>query len=604
MKSDALWDEIGIHRPIAGFWFRLFYEILIIILPIFMTSFFLKVLYPYPTSIGYRATFTSLFVLIFTIFDIGTANTINRYIADENIKNPARMIKYVQYFIWYQAVTGLVQITIISVWAIYFVPETELAYGIWIILTVILKQYPGFPGVFIAMLNSLQQFNKKATVEFFQSEAIQRITEIVFVLLGKWWGASNPAIGELMGIAIGSVFGLYLDDLIVAFIAGYYLSKSMGDYGITFKRMFMVEFDWELVKDCLFFGIRTGFPSIISASVKVFSLTLLLTYVPQYTTFWVLADMAYMIVAAVERLTKQDFSPIFVEAYQNKKNKLCEYYNAHAIRFFMINTGFTTAIMLTAFTILPDVFAGFQLDRYFLAIPFLIPSLIARASKNFIFYPDGIMIAAHKPNEYMAFKLFEEGIKFLTWYLTIMVFHVQDLGFSGIIYVLVLTEYPPLLLKSVLMYLYIHKKVFRLRIMIWQTLVVPIVSTLILYGIFSFLNIIILRPLMEWNLIIALVIAMIVIIVLSLAFFFPLTVYLGGWDDNSIRDFRKVEKMAGPSTFIVRPMAKLIFKTVKISPLHNRFALDSTEAEKEIREILQIREESRKKMIESGGQLD
>lgn len=563
-----------------------------------MTSFFLKVLYPFPTSIGYRATFTSLFVLIFTIFDIGTANTINRYIADENIKNPLKMVKYVQYFIWYQAITGLIQITVISIWALYFVPETELAYGIWIILTVILKQYPGFPGVFTAMLNSLQQFNKKATVEFFQSEAIQRITEIVFVLLGKWYGSTHPEIGELLGIAIGSVFGLYLDDLIVAIFAGYYLSKSMKDYGITFKRMFMVEFDWELVKECVFFGIKTGFPSIISASVKVFSLTLLLTYVPQYTTYWVLADMAYMLVAAVERLTHQDFSPNFVEAYQNGKKKLCEYYHAHAMRFFMINTGFTTAIMLTAFTILPDVFVGFELDLYMLTIPFLIPSLIARASKNFINYPDGIIIAAHKPNEYMIFKLFEEGMKFLTWYLTILVFQVQKNGLVGIIYVLVLTEYPSLVLKSVLMYLFIHKKLFPLRIMWWQTLVVPIASTLILFGMFSVLNELVLRSLMKWNLIIALVIAILVIMILSLTFYFPLTVLLGGWDENSIRDFQKVEKMAGPSRFIVTPMARLIFKTVQISKLHNRFRFSAKEAEKEIQEILETRTISRKKALE------
>jgi hypothetical protein len=595
-NKEDLWDEIGVHRPIAGFWYRLFLEVLIIILPIFMVSFFLKILYPYPTSIGYRATFTSIFVLVFTVFDIGTSNTISRFIADENIKNPAKMVQYIQYFIWYQAFTGLIQITAISIWAIYFVPNTEMAYGIWIMLIVITKQWPGFPGVFIGVLNSLQQFNKKANLEFLQSEAIQRVTEIVFVLIGKYYGRANPEVGELMGIAIGSVFGLYLDDIIVSFFAAYYLSNSTKQYGITFKRFFMVEFDWKLAKECIIFGIKTGFPSIIYAGTKVFSLMLLLAYMPQYTTFFVLADMAFMLVASVERLSRQDFSPIFIEAYQNGKKKLCEYYNAHALRFYMINTGFTTAIMFTVFAVLEDVFLGLELYQYLLTIPFLIPSLLARGSRNFLNYPDGIFIAAHLPNLYLFFKMFEEGLKFLSWYLTIMVFQIHTLGIMGVVYVLVLTEFPATVIKAILMYIYIHKKIFKLQIMAWQTFGAPTLATLILFGIFQVLNIFILSPLMKWNLYVSIGLAIVVVMILALVFYFPLTVLLGGWDENSIRDFQKVEKMSGPSRFLVAPMAKLIIRTSTWAPLHNKFKLDSSMALKEIEEILAIRTENRLKM--------
>lgn len=86
--------------------------------------------------------------------------------------------------------------------------------------------------------------------------------------------------------------------------------------------------------------------------------------------------------------------------------------------------------------------------------------------------------------------------------------------------------------------------------------------------------------------------------ILSLGFYFPLTVYLGGWDKNSIRDFEKVYQMAGPSKFLVYPMARAIFKSAKSARLHNRFLFDSTEAEREIAEILAVRTKSRQKMQE------
>jgi len=62
----------------------------------------------------------------------------------------------------------LVQITLISSWCLYVVPNTQLAYGIWIMLLVITKQWPGFPGVFKGVLNSLQQYNRKAMIDFIQ----------------------------------------------------------------------------------------------------------------------------------------------------------------------------------------------------------------------------------------------------------------------------------------------------------------------------------------------------------------------------------------------------------------------------------------------------
>ena len=116
--KKKLWDQIGFHRPIAGFWHNFMLQILIIILPTFWAGFLLSYLYPFPEMRGLKIQFTGIFILVFTIFDLGTSATISRFIADENIKNPGEMVKYVQYFIWYQAITGLLQMSVIAFWAI------------------------------------------------------------------------------------------------------------------------------------------------------------------------------------------------------------------------------------------------------------------------------------------------------------------------------------------------------------------------------------------------------------------------------------------------------------------------------------------------------
>ncbi|MBN2150123.1 MAG: hypothetical protein JW839_01630 [Candidatus Lokiarchaeota archaeon] len=592
-REEDLWDKIGFHRPLGGFWFRLILELGIILIPILFVSFWLTILYPYPESLGYSTAFSGLFVLVFTAFDIGTANTLNRFVADSAIKNPAKMVQYIQYFIWYQAITGLVQITILSLWTVFFMPNTPQAYGIWIILLVVSKQYPGYLNVFKTALGSLQQFNKKSAVDFLQSEAFQRLTEIAFVLLGRWLGGLNPAVGELMGIAIGSVLGLYLDDVVAMVVSGYLLARHLKPWGIEFRDLFRCEFDRHLVKECLWFGLRTGIPGLLVANTQIIGLTLFLAFLPQYTTFVVLHGMATQLVAVTQRLVDQDFSPLFTEAYQNGKKKLCQYYHAHAMRFFAINTGFAMAIMLIVMTVLGDVFAALNLERYMLTLPFLVPAALARVSKTYFNYPEGIMIAAHKPTQWMILKVIEEGLRILFLWLTVVVFRVQDLGIYGIVYVLSLVDYPAYLVKAIIAYTFIDRHVFKMRLMTWQTFVAPSLSCGILFGVFTALKLLVLDPLMKWNFIVAIAIGIAGIAVLVFTFYFPLTVLLGGWDDNSISDFKRVVKMTGPSKILVNPIAKMIFKTVPIARLHNRFKYDESEAFAELKELVALRDENR-----------
>ena len=63
------------------------------------------------------------------------------------------------------------------------------------------KQWPGFPGVFKSIMAALQMYNKKNVIDFLQGEGIQVFTQILFALLGRWYGQNHPEIGEILGVS-------------------------------------------------------------------------------------------------------------------------------------------------------------------------------------------------------------------------------------------------------------------------------------------------------------------------------------------------------------------------------------------------------------------
>ncbi len=209
-------------------------------------------------------------------------------------------------------------------------------------------------------------------------------------------------------------------------------------------------------------------------------------------------------------------------------------------------------------------------------------------------YPGNIMAAAHRPTQLMIINIALNFLRMAAWYLTIVVFRVQDLGTGGIIYVIRLTEFPVNVLGLAVALIYINKTIFKLKFMHWQSFAVPAISTTILYFTFRLLKKLILDPLLAWNFYVMMAVALVLMILLVMGLYFPLTALLGGWDDNSIRDMRKAVKMSGLSRLLVVPMTKLVFWIAPKSKLHNRYKIDETDALREIEELIETRNKNRK----------
>ena len=71
--------------------------------------------------------------------------------------------------------------------------------------------------------------------------------------------------------------------------------------------------------------------------------------------------------------------------------------------------------------------------------------------------------------------------------------------------------------------------------------------------------------------------------------YFPVTVLLGGFDDSAEEIILKARRMSGVGKIIVIPMYKMIKVAARHTRLHNRFGLDDSEAIKEARELMIIK---------------
>jgi hypothetical protein len=362
ISTEDIWANIGFHRPIGGFFYSLPLSLLSIIIGIGLLGFFYGYLYPYPESIGYRSAATGIFSLLFQLLDLGTADIMNRFIGEYSVKEPKKMLLYIQYFIWYQMFTGLAQVTGIAIYALYFVPRTELAFAVWIMLIHSTIQYPGMLNIFKSTLSTLQRLDKSAILEFIHGEFFQRITEIGFVIAGRYYGITHPEVGEILGIAIGSIIGLYVDDFFAMMLSAKFFNDMMKDFGFTFRDCFKHDFNWGIVKECVVWGVKSGLPPMAWTFQSYLALILWIQYVPQYTTFAALFGLAGTFTGLMG--FSLNLGGSISESFLNGKKNLATFYVSQSWKY----TGFIQFSMISIIAaiigVADVVFVGLGIESY------------------------------------------------------------------------------------------------------------------------------------------------------------------------------------------------------------------------------------------------
>jgi hypothetical protein len=398
----------------------------------------------------------------------------------------------------------------------------------------------------------------------------------------------HPEIGMIMGIAYGSMIGLYVDDFIAMVISAYFFKGMLQKYDIKVSDCFRHDFDSKLVFETLWYGIRIGLPGLFWPLVGLFSLWLWILYVPQYTTFATLASFA----GNFSQLTSQNLSlgGAISEAYMNGKKKLTQYYIAQAWRFSGFMQGFTISAVLIILPLIESILLEFGLEFYVLSISFIIPQMVRHFQQPYNNISEDVITQTNHANISMSMHFLEDILAFLSWALVIPVLQIpQKYGFNAIIWIIPCCELLAINIKVTINYVLINKKILPLKGVLpyWQTWVAPALAGICMFILGRIVIGILYFPIAQrWGLIPSLAIMGVFgIIICPMVIFGPLTVMFGGWDDESLRIFGQVTKMSGPSKFLVTPIYWGLLLASKISPLHNRFMVPSKEALKEAMEL-------------------
>lgn len=594
VQAGGKWEDIGFHRPLGNFFYGIFISIFTGIIGLVFLNLMVSILYPYPEIQGYNSIAGSLFSLVFMVFDTGTAFGIERFIAEWRVKNPKRMLNYIQFYIWYQMMTGVIQILVISILVLNFMRFQNLAYLSWILLIILQKQWPGMLGIFRSVLGGLQLYNKTQILGLISGQLFQNLTNIIFILLGRWIGIMNPGVGELMGAAIGSAIGVYVDDFFAMWLATYYFKKAMKPFGFSARDCFRIEFDREIIKQCLWFGFQVSVVPMVSISASTAVLFMMIDSIPSLATYKALLGIVNGLIGFIDA---GNFSlvPSIAESYMNGKKTLARYYINNSLRWNGFLMMMFTSILIAAMPMILTVILELPgLQYYQTALVFFLPALIHKFFLPFIAYPDSILVGVLKINFYTFSRVFEEIIYLFDNYIYFYVIKIQNFGIPGIVWALAMERFVCRLIKMVIMWIYIHKKVFQVKLNWYQMIICPLICSLPIF-LFGFLwKGLAFDPMLEqlsfmgeWGLYITVIVsALLALLIVPIVIFLPLTGFLGGWDDFGLVTLKKAVKLSGPS----KPFANLLYRSVlfgaKHSPLHNRFKIEWDKPMQEIKELM------------------
>jgi len=607
IKAGGQWEDIGFHRPLGNYFYGIFISIFTMIIGIVLLDLFTSLLYPFPEIQGYNSISGGIYAIIFTVFDTGTGFGIERFIAEWRVKDPRRMIFYIQFYIWYQMMTGIVQVTWVSIMVLQTVRYGNLAHLTWLLLIICQKQWPGQLGIFHSVLNGLQLYNKGQILGFISGTLFQNITNIAFILLGRWVGATNPAVGELFGMTIGASIGAYVDDFFAFAVAARFFDKAMKTFGFTWRDCFKIEFDRQIVKQCLWFGFQVSVVPMVSTATSTWVLFMMIDSIPSLATYKALLGWIGGIIGVIDA---GNFAlvPSIAESYMNGKTELTRFYIANSLRWNGFLMVMFASVLLAAMGMVIEVILGLPgLQYYVTSFIFFVPALIHKMELPFIAYPDSILVGILKINFYTASRIFEEVIYITENFLWMYVFRIQDtFGVWGIVYILAMDRFLCRNIKMVMMWVYIHKKCFPVKFYFWQMFISPLIASIPIF-VFGLLW----KPLVFDKMVLlfsglgnyavippAAITILIALIVVPLFLFLPLTGILGSWDDFGLMTLRKAVKLSGPS----RPFANLLYKAVlfgaKHSRLHNRFKIPWEVPMQQIKELMLMKRDHVAKLYE------
>jgi len=551
------WEDVGFHRPLGGFLVALVIALVMAVpMSVYGTMILRVYILPSAQAMGMYDRVTQFFLLIWVVFDVGTSVVFVKFFSQYRVHDPRRAVKYGQFFVWWQALTGTIQIALVTVVAGIWMPQTAYALYAWISIAHCMIQIPGFYGVFRHALAAWQRFDYVQIIELVTALVIPLICQPIIVLSMVAWGKAHPVVGGSMGGLYGLAAAGYAGQ-VLAFLLGYFLYRRIG-YNV--KVLFMAHFDWKTIKESFKFGVFEMLGSgswTVGQAAEIAIITAFLINYNEVWGNWGLASGLAGGTAVLMTLAETgNLLPAMSEAISHAKVKLSQYYAAMAMKWGGLVSGFYCATLLA---VVPRFILGTTGPEFERAAAFAVPWIFYMALPFVTWVNDTVSLAANRPYLKTFLTAGEQIVRIVLVLLLIRRFQIYALVYAYMVAIMT---------KNISSYVIVNYYCFRQRFYSWQTLGAPLLAGVAHYLVLSWVTGLIWQGGPATSLL---------IYVIGLIPSFPLYAFFyglfGGWDDAGLDEFRRAVDISS----IVRPFAMVVWKAstigARIGSLHGRFPI-------------------------------
>jgi len=141
---------------------------------------------------------------VLSVLDLGTSIALVTFFAANRIEHPEKAIHYIQIFIYWQLITGLIQFSSVTVLGLYVFPNSEAyAYLSYAVIIHSMIRFPGFTGVMLLTLRALQRSDLEQISNILVNFVFKLCVNYLCVLIFRAIFANMVEYGEIFGAVMG-----------------------------------------------------------------------------------------------------------------------------------------------------------------------------------------------------------------------------------------------------------------------------------------------------------------------------------------------------------------------------------------------------------------
>ncbi|MFN2151743.1 MAG: hypothetical protein ACK2T5_09115, partial [Anaerolineales bacterium] len=457
------WEVVGFHRPLGGFLVALSVGLILFIPLIIYQNIILPVyILPSAQALGIWGRVVQFFSLAWLFFDMGTSVAFIKYLSQYRIDDPKRGIKFGQVFVWWQALSGAIQVALVVAVASTMVPKSAYALYAWTVIIHAFIQVPGFLQVMRHALTGFQRQDYARYLDMGVTMVFPMIAQPIFVTIAYAWGKANPQFGGAMGGVLGMGLAAYAAELLT-FILGIWLYRR-GGYNP--KVLFLAHFDWEIFITSLKFGVFEMLGSIAWAAGQAAEIWITQARLINYAEIWGNWILAQNFVFAfnVTQTLNEGTMPSISEAISQGKKILSQYYSVMLYKWNGMISFFLGAVLLA---VADRFILGASGPEFIRAAYYVIPLTIWGVFQYPSWVGDTAQLGANRPDIKSVMIFSEQVVRVLIALLLVARFQINGL---------IIAYFIGLFAKGITAYFVNNKYCYPQRFFFWQSLAAPLLA--------------------------------------------------------------------------------------------------------------------------------